>query len=179
MENKESLVKGLEILFNSLLDNKCKEEKELYSNVKQLIKVDINSPRKFYFSFLNKLNNFINGLIKSKISNYSSDIIFLLINYDFIVSNLEHFIRMVEGSCCISDKTNFITYSLFNYFKDNKEIEFNFNSDYSYQLPEKVFTTQEEILFFFNAIKELYYGKPNKYLTFVTNFYVQKDIINE
>lgn len=43
------------------------------------------------------------------------------------------------------------------------KIEFNYNSEYTYHLPKKVFTTHEEIVMFFESLIHLYMGRPGKY----------------
>ena len=57
---------------------------------------------------------------------------------------------------------------LYTWFKDNKEIVFDKDEEYTYHHPKIVFTTHEEIVSFYNALHYLYYGNPKQYLSMLS-----------
>jgi hypothetical protein len=143
-------------LYNKLIDEKC------YG--------DINNIAEFYYGLLYPHEKFINGLIKSEISN-NNDVVFILTNSKMLEMNFRYWIEKVEGSAYCADKTRTILNHLYLFYKDGTKIVFDYTSEYTYQLPKTIFKSHESIIEFYEAIEYLYYGNPTKYLN------VLKDLI--
>ena len=53
------------------------------------------------------------------------------------------------------------------FFIDGTEIKFDQTQRYTYHHPTIIFTTHDEILSFFYALRELYCGRSDRYLNFM------------
>jgi len=141
---------GKEIeLYNKLIDEKCFDKVESFDE--------------FYLGLIYPHKQFISGLIKTEISK-NSDVIFILINSQFIERHFNYWIDKIEGMVCCSDKSRTIVTRLLEFYKNNSIIEFDYNAEYTYHLPRVVFNTHDTIIEFYEALKSLIYGNPTKYL---------------
>jgi hypothetical protein len=122
---------------------------------------DIND---FYFALIYPFETFLSGLIKTEISQ-NEDIEFILKHSRFIENNFEKIIHNIEGMTCCADKTRFIMRGLFGFYKTKELIIINYDQEYTYHLPKKVFTDHNSIINFYEGLKHLYYGNPERYLT--------------
>lgn len=116
----------------------------------------------FYFSVLYPIENLIDG-ISQQISSCGKTQ-FILTHSQFIERHFEGLIRQHEGFACCADKSRTIMEKLFLAYLNDEEIQFNYDAEYTYHLPKKIFKTHDEIIMFFDGIFALYYGKPKKYL---------------
>jgi hypothetical protein len=89
---------------------------------------------------------------------------FLLTNSKFVETQFLAVIQRHEGSLCCFDKAGFLLNSLLDFFKSGKEIVFDTEQKYTFHLPKKVFTTQTEIVVFFDAVYCLYYGQTGPFV---------------
>lgn len=163
--NKES-IKGF---LNTMLDTIHKESVDLYKSLIDKSGLDnITDYESFYFAVIYPFTQYVSGLIKTEIST-SDDVEFLLIKQIFIERNFQRIIEKNEGSACCVDKTRTIMRSLLNYYKSGDKIEFDYDQEYTYHLPKKVFKTHDEIVTFYEALKHLYAGYSEKYLNVMKN----------
>lgn len=88
----------------------------------------------------------------------------LFLNYGFFASHIRALVEEVEGSACCADKTRFLLKALARFFAHGQEVSFDRNQPYTFHLPEKVLTSHQEVVDFYNALERLFYGKPDKYL---------------
>lgn len=120
-----------------------------------------------------------NDILKDKLQEYltsnnlpqlaslnMSKAVFLLKQYDFVDSHFTALIKQYEGWACSADKVRTITNRLLKNLVEGKPIVWNYNQEYTYHLPKEIFTNQEQILEFFDALYFLYYGKSEKFLAF-------------
>ncbi len=163
--NKSDLTKLLDVFSNGIRE----EEKELYKRVinengiKQFNRYD-----EFYLAVIYPFEQFLNGFIASEVSG-NQDVIFLLTHSDFVERQFEQYIKVYEGSACHCDKSRTIISSLIEFYKTGKRIEFDYNGEYTFHLPKKVFKTHESIVEFYDGVKSLYYGSNAMYLTAILN----------
>ena len=158
--NKETIEKTL----TSMMDVFEQEEINLFKSILEENNInEIKNIDDFYFGLLYPYNKFINGLIKSTISK-DYNVRFLLKNSQYFEHHFRYWIEKIEGIMCCADKTRTILRSIFNYYTDNKKIKFDYEGEYTYHLPKFIFTEHQDIIDFFDAIKHLYYGNPEKYL---------------
>lgn len=151
-------------VLNMMADNIGKENVELYkkiienNGIKKLDDVD-----DFYIIMMYPFEQFLKGLIHCEISK-NKEAQFFLLNYDFIEHQFNKIIVDTEGSPCSSDKSRTIMRRLFTWFDKGTQIEFDYSGEYTYHLPKNVFTTHDEIIEFYNGVKNLYYGNYKSYL---------------
>lgn len=88
----------------------------------------------------------------------------LLLHKEFVEVHFKKLIAKVEGERCSVDKVETIMLALFLWLQKEKKISFNYDSEYTFYLPKKIFNTQRKITEFFDAVMDLYYGEPEKYL---------------
>lgn len=89
---------------------------------------------------------------------------FLLKHSEFVETHFEKLIVRHEGNPCCADKSRTIMTRLFSYYLEGKEITFDYEQEYTYHLPRTVFKTHNEIKSFYEGLRDLYYGCPEKYL---------------
>lgn len=116
----------------------------------------------FYFSFLYPISNVIDGVTQQVSSCRKTQ--FILKHSQFIERHFEGLIRQHEGFACCADKSRTIMNKLFLAYLNDEEIVFNYDAEYTYHLPKKIFKTHDDIIMFFEGVYSLYYGKPEKYL---------------
>ena len=119
----------------------------------------------FYFLGLRDIESTGASIIRSVTKDKKA--IFLLTNYDYCENHFEKILEVKEGSACCADKSRFIARSLANLFIKNKPIVIDYDQEYTFHLPKEIFTTQEEILDFFDAIMRLYYADSVRYIKFL------------
>lgn len=141
-----------------------KENIELYEKLIDLRNGrEIKDIESFYFELIHPYRKFLKGLIKKEISN-NSDIEFLLLNSTYVESHFATWIKQKEGWACSADKSRTIMSRLFSWFTSGAEIKWDYSQEYTFGFPKKVFTTHDDVIKFYESIKSLYYGNPQKYL---------------
>lgn len=173
MENKKSIEEDLKVLIMALCKRQPQlEERNVFYSVLEdkdfLAKLnDLSSHRvkDFLFLYNHDYSCFTDVLMAElfKISLDNRNLLFLMKHYDFVEIQFKKLITNIEGHPCSADKSGFIMSSLINHFKDNKSITLNYNQEYTYHLPEKIFNSEEKILKFFDAVHRLYYGQTEIY----------------
>lgn len=119
----------------------------------------------FYLSVIYPFNNFIDSFIRSEISN-NHDVRFLMKQSQFVKCHFEKIINEIDGFGCCADKSRTIMKRLIKFYTDGTEIVFDYEDQYTFHLPKNVFTTHDEIVTFYTAIKRLYYGHTEDFLRF-------------
>jgi hypothetical protein len=128
-----------------------------------LQKVRAGDAEGFFFALLYPLENAIEGLLSTELPN-NSKAQFLFSQGQFIERHFEKLFEQHEGSACCADKSRTIMSSLVRFFTTGKRIEFNYDAEYTYHLPRRLFRTHEEIVTFFDALQRLFYGRSAPYL---------------
>ena len=99
----------------------------------------------------------------------NEEIRFIYMNYTYITNHFDFWFEKIEGSACSHDKTKTVIRKIINFYLYNEIINFDYNQEYTYHLPKKIFKGHDSIVNFYQSIKHLYYGKPNKYMTELLN----------
>jgi len=89
---------------------------------------------------------------------------FLVTNYRFVERHFNALIDKYEGVACCSDKSRTICHRLLMFFTDGTPISFDYTAKYTFHLPTKIFTTQEEIVEFYYGLRDLHYGSGDRYI---------------
>lgn len=141
-----------------------KEQVELYKTlVNKTHHKEIKTVDDFYFGLVYPYEEFLSGLIKTTIS-CNSDVGFILKHSRFIESHFEKLIKNTEGVGCCADKSRTIMHELLSFYNDGRHIVFDYEQQYTYHLPKAIFKTHESIIGFYEGLRGLYYGNPEKYL---------------
>jgi hypothetical protein len=159
-----------EYIIGSILNSGKKERKEIYLNLKenQTIKEAIELINKkdvdgFYYKILYPFNKFTSGLIESEISA-KKEVIFLLKNSEFIENHFSRLFEQIEGVACSADKARTIQSALLNFYLTGNEIKFNYNQEYTFHLPKRIFTNHKSIIDFFESLELLFIGYFDNYI---------------
>lgn len=143
------------------------EQAELYQKVIKEASIEVKDKNKpmdwFHYGFVYPYQQFLNGFISVEISK-KQEIKFLLINSEYVQHHIEKIIEMHEGSAYCADKSGTIMRGLYNWYKDEKMIEWDYTQEYTFHLPKKVFREHTDIVNFFKALQNLYYGNSQSYL---------------
>lgn len=136
-------------LYKKLINEKCFDELIGYEE--------------FRFGLIYAFEQFISGLIKSKISS-NRDVEFIFKKSREIERHFRYWIEKTEGMFCCADKSRTIILRLIDFYKEGKRIEFDYAQEYTFHFPKVIFKTHEEIIEFYEGVKNLNYGNPTKYL---------------
>lgn len=120
----------------------------------------------FYFLGIYELESYIDGLCLLAAGD-SRDLHFILENYNSLEGFFRFYVEKFEGSACCADKSRTIVAKLAKFFKDGERISFNYDQQYTYHLPTKVFTDHDDILEFYGAVRGLTYQNPTLFLKYV------------
>lgn len=120
----------------------------------------------FFYSLLYPLENAIDGLLSSELPG-NSKAQFLFSQGQFVERHFQKLFNKHEGSACCADKSRTIVRSLLRFLTTGKRIEFNYEAEYTYHLPKRIFRTHDDIVTFYDALQRLYYGHPDPYLAFM------------
>lgn len=166
MDGKTTLDKdAIKNVLDGMLGVIEKENVELYKSlIDKTHSKEINSVDGFYFTLIYPYDKFLSGLIKTEISD-NGDVGFILKRSQFIESHFEALIRGFEGYACCADKSETIMERLLDFYKEGKRIVFDYEQEYTFHLPSVIFKTHESIIGFYEGLKMLYCGNPEKYLT--------------
>jgi hypothetical protein len=126
----------------------------------------IYSVEDFYFKLIYPYNErFLRGLmLRQKKWQVSSDAEFILLHSRYIDLHFEKLFNQFEGLFACADKSRTIVQRLFDFYAKGEKIKFNKKAKYTYGHPKKIFTTHEEIVNFYEGLRDLYHGNPTKYL---------------
>lgn len=149
---------------NSLSDSIEKEKIELFEKIIDSSQIkEYDTPDEFYYAILYPWNNFLKGFLKSTIKA-NKDVEFIFMNSKYIDRHFCNLFEKYEGSACCADKSRTIINSLLKYYSDGEKIVFNYDSEYTYHLPKKIFKSHDHIIQFYEGLKNLLYGNPQYYL---------------
>lgn len=160
----ELKVESIKEVLDRMSDSIEKEQIELYKTlINKTHRKEIKTVDDFYFGLTYPYELFLGGLIKTEIS-HSDDVEFILMRSQFIEDHFDKLIQRVEGVVCCADKSRTIMCALLSFYNDKNPIVFNYEQEYTYHLPRVIFNTQESIIGFYEGLKRLYHGNPERYL---------------
>lgn len=157
---KQKLKEVLKIMHDSIEnDNIALFERIIYEYKME----SFNDPEKFYYALLYPWKKFISGYLKV-VLNANEDVEFIYTNYNFINNHFCKLFTTYEGSPFSADKSRTVVLQLLMFYEKGEKIEFDYSAEYTYHLPKKIFKTHDEIIEFYQGLKSLLYGNPQKYL---------------
>lgn len=158
--NKNDLIQFLDN-FNIGIES---SNKDLYKKIIEGSELtSFSDYEEFYFLVLYPFKNFLEGFLLTEVSD-NRDVLFIMLNSQFIERHFNNTIEKEEGMPCCSDKSRTIMYKIIKFYTTGEKISFDFDGEYTYHIPKNVFTTHDQIILFYEGLKELYYGRNEKYL---------------
>lgn len=117
----------------------------------------------FNFSVLHPIGEAIDGFLAAAIPT-SEAARFLMREQAFVERHFRRMIAQIEGSSCSADKAYAVMRGLFHFLVHGERIVFDASEQYTFHHPKVIFTTHEQIVGFFEALRELYYARPERYI---------------
>lgn len=166
-ENQKVNQSSLKNVLDSMVDGMNEKNRKLFE---ALIGSDdawlddyTKDPEQLFFKLIYPFNNFISGFARTKVAdNY--DVEFIFQHYDFIEHHFGYVYKKFEGRSCYADKSRGVMDRLLKYYTDGTKISYNAKAEYTFHHPKKYLREHDEIIKFYEAVKSLYYGIPDKYL---------------
>lgn len=121
------------------------------------------NPNEFFYAILYPWEKFISGYLKSTLKA-NRDVEFIFTHSQYIDRHFYNLFGKYEGSACSADKSRTIVNRLLEFYATGKRIEFDYESEYIFHLPKKIFKEHDLIVEFYEGLKNLLYGDPTKYL---------------
>lgn len=109
------------------------------------------------------LDKVVDGVLQAAFPD-SRQAQFICKHQTFIQTHFAQVIARVEGDQCSVDKARAIVSRLLRFYAHGDPLRFDRSGTYTFFIPEKIFTTQEAIVSFFEALYRLYYGRPDAYV---------------
>lgn len=149
------------------------------SHLLNLVEESRTSPREWSRQITRELNNLEAAMYfeSSHASNSNEKLLeFMYLNYSFVHRQLAAIFSAIEGVVCSSDKASAICQALTQSWKAQQPSLFNTTlQQYPiYAHPQRILTTYESALTYFNAISALYFGRNQSYLQCVLGFLSMK-----
>lgn len=140
-----------------------------FANIESYIKEsgleDINSLDNLRAKITAPLNLAKGQLVKHFVKDFTAR--FLILQEDFVHFNLKQLFSKYEGSACCADKARLAADKAFMYFEKQQPIVFS--DDDSFARPQRILTTEGEVLTAIKTLKSLWYGKSIEVFYFVEN----------
>lgn len=122
------------------------------------------SPEKFEMAVHYPVSQVVGGLVRKHLGN-AHELEFLYQHTGFVSSHFRKLIESREGSPCSADKVRTILGAISTFYSRGQKIEWDYDQEYTYHLPRRIFTTHDVIISFFEGLLHLYYGNNERYLT--------------
>lgn len=168
--SKTALEKGITDIFSSILaeeDRKAREVLAQHEDDPEVLKaaeaLRVLDYRKFQLSLLRRQQQVSKSLIE-KVLGKNAHLSFLMINQDYVGMHLRNLFVDIEGSSCCADKERTVMRALIRHYHQGGRIEFNYEGEYTYHLPQIVLRDHESIIGYFDGLYRLYYGDPKPYM---------------
>lgn len=168
--SKEDLRKGIEGIFSSIMADESRKAQETLSaheNDPAVLEATealrVLDYRKFRSSLLRRHDQITDALVK-KVHGDNHHLLFLLTKQDFVSRHIQSLFVDIEGMSCCADKERTVMRALIRHYHSGKRIEFNYDAEYTYMLPQIVLRDHDSVIAYFAGLYRLYYGNPKPYL---------------
>lgn len=154
----------LKDFLNTLSDSIDKGKIELFEKIIDGSRIEqFDSPEEFFYAILYPWEKFISGYLQSELKA-NSNVEFIFKHSQYIDRHFANLFIKYEGGTCSSDKSRTIVNRLLQFYATGEPIEFNYGAEYTYHLPKIIFKNHQDIIDFYEGLKSLLYGHPEKYL---------------
>lgn len=120
--------------------------------------VRAGDPDAFRFALSRHLDEFVDGLLLVEAPE-NAEVRFLFKHAGFVECHLRERIEQTDGFSCCADKSMWLMRRLAGFFMTGAPIEFDRMQKYTFHLPVQVLNSHDDVLAFFTALRELYYGR--------------------
>lgn len=166
-------------LFNTLADGQKQKRAEKLEKIKTNPTVSsavqlLNAGRweQFDWDLIDPLEDIATSIIEEKYEGKTENgqLVFLLTKQAFIRGHLSRLFQRFEGLACSADKERTVFNAIARWLINGDEIKFNYHGSYTFQLPKRILTTHKDVINYFVAIYNLYYGRSDLYLNELKKF---------
>jgi hypothetical protein len=166
--------------FLNLMSEEIEKEKiELFKSIidsSDMKKFD--DPDEFHYAIIYQFEQFIGGYVRHELID-NSDVEFIYKNWGFLDRHFCELFAKYEGSAFSSDKSRTVIKRLLKFYEAIERIKFDYDAEYTFHLPKKIFKTHDQIVNFYKGLKSLFWGRPEKYLQVLINLKEEFIMSNE
>lgn len=120
-------------------------------------------PEHFHLLWLYPLEKVSRGVLAHAGVPFGSQASDLFLHYSFFESHFKYVYDTFEGGACCADKSRWVLRALLRHFQSGSPIAVP-TEENAFWAPKKVLNTQESILGYFHALRQLHAGRPDSYL---------------
>jgi AraC-like DNA-binding protein len=154
----------LKEFLNSLSESIENDKIELFKKVIDSSEIkSFDNLDEFFYAVLYPWDKFITGYLRSELKA-NQDVEFIFKQANYIDRHFRNSFEKYEGTAFCADKSRTIVNRLLEFYTTGKIIEFDYEGEYTYHLPKKIFTDHQQIINFYEGLKDLYYARNDKYL---------------
>jgi len=161
--------KDIETTITSVLKNIDEDNAQAYQRLeldpaiqKAFAAAQFGNYDEFYFELQYPFEQVISGLLTNVTKNHTAQ--HILKHSQFIEQHLNDLFERYEGATCCVDKARTMIKKTLAFHMHGTRIEFDYDQEFTYHLPKKIFTNHDDIIEFIGGLLDLYYGKPKRYL---------------
>jgi len=164
------LTNGIVAIFNALSSEEHAEKKELLELisdneiVQSAIKALQSDNIQMFDYVCRQITSPIDAMILGVNAKHRANYDFAVKNYRMTERNFCSLFKSIEGSACSADKSRTVMHGLIRFLRTGEEIKFNYDGEYTFHLPKKVFKTHEQIHDFFVALMRIQMGYPVEFI---------------
>lgn len=114
-------------------------------------------PSRFQLLWAHEHQSMTNALLRKHLGG-TGRVLFLFTEVDFVSRHLRKLFEKYEGSACCADKTRWCVVALARNLVDGKPVVVDRNQQYTFFLPERILSTEEQLLRAFDGLYRMYYG---------------------
>jgi len=165
----EEMTKAFTNIFEGLLSGIDKEAKETWDEVINKLELDnIKDLDSYSHHVLFPLDLQLKEQIaKVVFGSDDYDLKFLANNYYYVERHFRNIFTHFEGNFACADKSRTVINKLFKHYKNGEEIEFDYDAEYTYHLPQAVMRDPKDVIEFYQAVKRLHDGHYDLYIKFM------------
>jgi len=165
MNMRSSLKKeAIKDFLNTMSDSIEKDTIQLFEKIIDSSEIKhYSNPEEFFYAVLYPWDKFISGFLKS-VLKANKDVEFIFKHSQYIDRHFYNLFGIYEGSAYSADKSRTIVNRLLEFYATGKKIDFDYDVEYTYHLPKKIFKSHDHIVDFYEGLKSLLYGSPQKYM---------------
>jgi len=170
VSDNSDLKNGIVAIFNALNSKANTEKRKLLellgdNEIIQSATRSLQSDNIQSFDYVcRKITLPVDAMILSVDAKHQSYYEFAVKNHHMIERNFCGLFRLIEGAGCSADKSRTVMRMLIIFLRTGEEIKFNYDGEYTFHLPKKIFKTHTEIYAFFNALMRLQMGAPIEFI---------------
>ncbi len=157
---KEKIKEFLEAFSHELEKDQIKFFEKIIDNSK--IK-EFNGPEEFYHVMIYPWDKFVSGFLKSCV-HPSNEVGFIYHQWNYLYNHFTELFRQFEGMVCCADKARTVLNKTLLFFTVGEKIKFDYEGEYTFHLPKRIFKEHEQIINYYEGLRDMFFGRPLKYL---------------